>query len=42
MNEKKKYAKPEAEIVEMVNEDIVTVSAINGAPDWNDPEGETY
>ena len=42
MNEKKKYKKPEAEVVEMINEDIVTVSAVQGAPDWNDPEGESY
>ena len=42
MEEKKKYAKPEAEIVDFVNEDIITESLTNdGNAGWG-ATGEDY
>lgn len=39
MDDKKKYVIPEAEIVNFVNDDIVTVSANDGTAGW---DGEEY
>ena len=41
-DKKKKYVIPEAEIVDFSSEDIITVSVVEGAADWDDPEGEDY
>ena len=43
MEEKKKYEKPEAKIVDFTNEDIITDSLTNeGEAGWNNGFGEDY
>ena len=41
---KKKYAVPDAEIVNFASEDIILASLTDGGEDpmYNDPEGENY
>lgn len=43
MNEKKKYVKPEAEVLDFVDEDIITKSlTLEGEATWDGGFGEDY
>lgn len=41
-DKKKKYAKPEAEVVDFAKEDIITLSGGTGTAGWDDGFGEDY
>ena len=43
-DKKKKYERPEAEVVDFTSEDIITesITLIEGAAGWGDGDGEDY